>query len=141
MNELIGIKKNEDIRDIDGPRDEDVDLYEKDDGPGPTLDPMRPYFTTIKCEWNNCLAEQFVRHVIEVYEHLEFDEEDMMELEEVFWDRMQYLKREFSPKVIGRGKNSPNAVFNHKMEKLNRQRPNTRRLTVSHKFILQKNQN
>jgi hypothetical protein len=132
MNYLLGIKKDDDFCKIRQPTKEEVDLFGDESGPGPSLKKMRPYFEELKCAWNNDLAEQFVVYfTTRLYPEVHFTMDDKLDIETMFMERLSRLKRKWS-EMQAKDKAGGVAVrLQEKQQTLERQRANTRRLTVS----------
>lgn len=142
MNRLIGIKFDADILkgSISPPQDV-VDLWEDDEqGRGPTLNPMRPYWGNIKSSWNYHLADMFYEHLCE---KLDLDQNEALkdELHLMFYDRLSRLRRllyKGSPKANETADQTKARQQRELAAKLTRQRPNTRRNTVSITIVMYK---
>ena len=132
MNELIGIMKDVDMVKIPGPSITEVKAFEDETGAGPKLKPMRLYFNgTMKHPWNADLAEQFVSHFMSKFAVDENDEDDIWSL---FKQRFLNLKRKVSERKLKQDEDEVGAlqrVANKDKARLEGQRPNTRRGTVS----------
>jgi hypothetical protein len=137
MNDLIGILKDVDILEVSQPSIDEVTLFADEEGPGPKLKPMRLYFDgTFDHPWNQDLAEQF-----QIYFKAKnrVDEEDMIEIWDLFKQRFLNLRRkvaESRPKGDEDEIQVMQRVTKARKERKNRQRPNTRRGTVSNIFYL-----
>ena len=132
MNDFIGIMKDEDIVRIPKVSIGEVKAFEDETGAGPKLKPMRLYFdSTMKHPWNADLAEQFVSHFQSRAAVDENDEDDIWDL---FKQRFLNLKRRISERKLKDNEDEVGAlqrVVNKQKERLDGQRPNTRRGTVS----------
>ncbi len=63
MNELLGIKKDDDIYHYESATAEEVNSYDAGTGDAPELQPMRLYLETKQCvTWNDELCELFLDH-------------------------------------------------------------------------------
>lgn len=132
MNELIGIMKDTDVVKITGPSIAEVNAFENETGAGPKLKPMRLYLDgKMKHPWNADLAEQFVSQFMSKFAVDENDEDDIWDL---FKQRFLNLKRKVSERKLKEDEDEVGAlqrVANKDKARLEGQRPNTRRGTVS----------
>jgi hypothetical protein len=138
MNHLMGIEHDKDAVRIPPPPEEDFDQYEDDGGgPGPSIHPMTPCWDDLRCEWNWRLYELFMAYLEAPApdgREILLDEENRVEIHEMFFERLRRLKREITAAAPKSGEKSYQArerVAKKKKETLERQRPNTRRQQVS----------
>jgi hypothetical protein len=136
MNELLGIEHDIDIIGVGLPPQDAFDWYEDDKGgPGPTIHPMRPHWDNVKSDWNWRLCELFVTYlqVSPDGPKVTLTNEDRIETQQIFFERLSRLKREIaaaSPKQGERAYQTQERLDQNKKLALGRQRPNTRRKQV-----------
>jgi hypothetical protein len=127
MNELLGIKKDDDIYHYESATAEEVNSYDAGTGDAPELQPMRLYLETKQCvTWNDELCELFLDH----YEQ-EIDQQltpnQRLEVEEFFENRLHQLGRKWREFHV----NGENTVMAKKEARKSSDRANTRRVGVS----------
>lgn len=90
----MGIDVDEDVIKLEPPTAEEMENYEDDTGPAPTLHPLRPDFRGVifRSQWNNALCELFVEEY-EVEYGLHLTPKQKMEVEDMFEARLERLKR------------------------------------------------
>jgi hypothetical protein len=132
MNELIGSMKDVDMVKIPRPSITEVKAFEDETGAGPKLKLMRLYFNgTMKHPWNADLAEQFLSHFMSKFAMEENDEDDIWSL---FKQCFSNLKQKVSERKLKQDEDKVGAlqrVVNKDKARLEGQRPDTRRGTVS----------
>jgi hypothetical protein len=135
MNTFLRIKHDNDITLVDTePSPDELLEYENDGlGPGPELDPMMPYLDDLDSKWNNRLCELFIDH-LKNDEDLGVTSEDESTIDEMFRARLQRLQKERHRNSSRPGEGQQEAqkrIKGTKLGKLDRQRVNSRRCTVS----------
>jgi hypothetical protein len=136
MNKLLGIEHDRDIIGVGSPPQDDFDWYEDDNGgPGPTIHPMRPHWDNLKSDWNWKLCELFVTYLEDSPDgpKVTLTNDDMLETQQIFYERLSRLKREIVaavPKQGERAYQTRERLEQKKKVDLGRQRPNTRRKQV-----------
>lgn len=136
MNALLHIEQDSDITSMTTELSADeLSAFENDGlGSGPELDPMIPYWDELDSKWNDRLCELFILHLKDD-DTMEVTSDDEHTITEMFHARLQRLQRERNRNSIreDEGQQEGRRRINQaKLGKLARQRPNTRRHTVSH---------
>lgn len=127
MNELLGIKKDDDMRDYIGATAEEVESYHAGTGAAPVLQPMRLYLETKQCViWNDELSELFLEHYEEELNH-QLTPDQRTEIEEFFENRLHQLGRKWREFR----NNGVDAVDAKREARASNARANTRRAGVS----------
>jgi hypothetical protein len=135
MNALLHIQQDSDITlDDTEPSPDVLSSFESDGlGPGPELDPMVPYWDDLDSKWNDRLCELFIHHLKDD-DALGVTSDDEHTITEMFHARLKRLKRERLENSLRAGEGQREGqirIKQAKLGKLARQRPNSRRATVS----------
>jgi hypothetical protein len=140
MNTFLHIEQDNDIVAITEPPAGELSAFENDGiGQGPDLDPMVPYWDNLDSKWNDRLCELFIHH-LKNDDALEVTSDEEPTITEMFHDRLKRLKRERLENSLRAGESQEEGrirMKQAKLTKLGRQRPNTRRATVSHHQIME----
>lgn len=141
MNQLIGIRKDEDIRSIDelilpnSTLNLAMAAFERDAriAPPPTFLPMRPNLNNINGRWNEVLFDYFLDNCRKKYPgSIEDDAEE--EVFAIFKERLSSMRkvmRRYSPKDGESKTEAASRAGSMHLAALARQRRNTRRNEVS----------
>jgi len=127
MNDLMGMKKNEDIVDARLASMDEVEAYQSRTGPGPKItSTIRPYLDNVLAEWNTKLASKFVRHYATHHNIDQLSEKTKQGIENAFLRRLETLRKEYN-RLVDKTKEERQSMKNRAMQK---QRPSTRRQSV-----------
>jgi hypothetical protein len=135
MNSFLHIQHDSDITlDNTEPSPDVLSAFENDgQGTGPELDPMVPYWDDLDSKWNDRLCELFIDHLKDD-DALGVTSDEENTVTEMFHARLKRLKRERTENTVRAGEGQRDGLIRIKqarLGKLNRQRPNSRRATVS----------
>lgn len=135
MNTFLHIEQDNDIVTITAePPAGELLAFENDGiGKGPILDPMVPYWDNLDSKWNDRLCELFIHH-LKNDDALEVASDDEPVITEMFHARLKRLKRERLENSLREDESEDEGrtrLKQAKLGKLERQRPNSRRATVS----------
>jgi hypothetical protein len=135
MNTLLHIQQDSDITlDDTEPAPDELSAFENDGlGPGPALNPMMPYWDGLDSKWNDRLCELFIHHLKDD-DALGVTSDDEPTITEMFHARLKRLQRERLRNSLRAGEGEQEGQIRIKqarLDKLSRQRPNSRRATVS----------
>lgn len=140
MNELIGIKRDEDIKDIDelilpnSPLNLNMAIFERDAriATPPAFRPMRPNLNNINGKWNDKLFDHFLDHCRRKYAG-KIGENEEVELLEIFKERISSMRKVMKRYRPKEGESQTEATSRANvlhLAGLDRQRRNTRRNEV-----------
>lgn len=91
MNDVMGMKKDEDIASVELASAQEVEEYDikKDNAPvQPTLDPMCLYLPKLSSTWNKQLWQLLAAKIAKRYD---FDDPTWREMEKAFYERLKHL--------------------------------------------------
>ena len=95
MNDLMGMKKNEDIVNARLASIDEVEAYGNWTGPGPKItSTICPYLDNILAEWNAKLASKFVCHYARHHKIDKLGEKTKLGIENTFLRRLETLRKE-----------------------------------------------
>lgn len=135
MNELMGINHDSDVVNLAHPPIRRVMTYETDNTQGPTLKPMNPHLAkgVMGYQWNLRLCEMFIPHFEMTYQ-MELTLEEQRDVEIMFEERLGRLHRKLKETSYRESETVTayrERISGKTKERLDRQRPNTRRGQVS----------
>lgn len=129
MNNLMEIKKYDDIVDVELAGDGDAKAFAKGKGSAPKLEPLYPYFGRgfRKHPWNKHLEELFIQHYkVEMRVDLDVEAEDT--IGDMFIERIERLRRRY--KTLTKEESASDREARAE-EVRSRGKQNTRRVNVS----------
>lgn len=138
MNGFLGINHDKDILALTTTKEmrQTIDNFEEreGEGPGPTLDPMRPNWEVLHGYWNCRIFDLFLEEYNdENEEDVEADSEIGREMYSIFFERLYRLQRRIvqsQPKDDEDATKAQQRVKSNIIRKQRIQRPHTRRQTV-----------
>ena len=127
MNDLMGMKKNEDIVNARLASMDEVEAYGNRTGPGPEItSTICPYLDNILAKWNAELASKFVRHYARHHKINKLSKKTKLGIENTFLRRLETLRKEHNC-LVDKMKEERQSMKNRAVQK---QRPSSRRQNV-----------